>query len=115
MEAQVSPTTVRREEYGFLRGKVVSVADYPATPAAMMRNFQNETLVKALLGEGPITELLVNLQPDPKSASGFLWSSPLGPPVTLTSGTLCGAQIVTRQEKPVNLVIPYVRQKLGVS
>jgi HlyD family secretion protein len=115
MDAQISPTTVRREEYGFLRGKVVSVADYPATPAALMRNFQNESLVKALLGEGPITELLVSLQPDPKSSSGFLWSSPLGPPVTLSSGTLCSAQIITRQQKPVSLMIPYLREKLGTS
>jgi HlyD family secretion protein len=115
MDAQVSPTTVRREEYGFLRAKVVSVADYPATPAALMRNFQNETLVKSLLGEGPITELLVSLQPDPKSSSKFLWSSPLGPPVTLSSGTLCNAQIITRQQRPVSLVIPYFKEKLGVN
>jgi HlyD family secretion protein len=115
MDAQISPTTVRREEYGFLRAKVVSVADYPATPAALMRNFQNETLVKSLLGEGPITELLVSLQPDPKSSSKFLWSSPLGPPVTLSSGTLCNAQIITRQQRPVSLVIPYFKEKLGVN
>jgi len=115
MDAQISPTTVRREEYGFLRAKVVSVADYPATPAALMRNFQNETLVKSLLGEGPITELLVSLQPDSKSSSKFLWSSPLGPPVTLSSGTLCNAQIITRQQRPVSLVIPYFKEKLGVN
>lgn len=115
MDTQISPTTVRREEYGYLRGKVVSVADYPATPAALMRNFQNEALVKSLLGEGPVTELLVSLQPDAKTSSGYLWSSPLGPPVTLSSGTLCSAQIITRQQRPISLVIPYVKERLGVS
>jgi HlyD family secretion protein len=115
MDAQISPTTVRREEYGFLRGKVVSVANYPATPAALMRNFQNETLVKSLIGEGPITELLVSLQPDPKRPGKFLWSSPLGPPITLSSGTLCNAQIITRQQRPVSLVIPYFKENLGVN
>ena len=115
MDAQISPTTVRREEYGFLRGKVVSVADYPATPAALMRNFQNESLVKSLIGEGPITELHVSLQPDPKTSSGFLWSSPLGPPISLSSGTLCSAQIITRQQRPVSLVIPYFKETVGVN
>ena len=59
LEVQISPTTVRREEFGFLRGEVTSVADYPATPAALMRNFQNEPLVQSLSGGGPVTELHV--------------------------------------------------------
>ena len=64
MEAQVSPSTVRREEYGYLRAQVTSIADYPATPAALMRNFQNESLVTALTGSGPVTEVHVQLIAD---------------------------------------------------
>jgi HlyD family secretion protein len=115
MEAQVSPSTVRREEYGYLRGTVRAIADYPATPAALMRNFQNETIVTALIGSGPITELHVSLAPNPKTPSGYLWSSPQGPPVTLSSGTLCFAQIVTHEQRPLTLIIPYFKEKLGLS
>ena len=115
LEVQISPTTVRREEFGFLRGEVTSVADYPATPAALMRNFQNEPLVQSLSGGGPVTELHVRLFPDPQTSSGYRWSSPLGPRVKLSSGTLVSAQIITRRQKPISLVIPSVKEMLGVS
>ena len=115
LEVQISPTTVRREEFGFLRGEVTSVADYPATPAALMRNFQNEPLVQSLSSSGPVTELHVRLFPDPQTSSGYRWSSPLGPRVKLSSGTLVSAQIITRRQKPISLVIPSVKEMLGVS
>ena len=115
LEVQISPSTVRREEFGFLRGEVTSVADYPATPAALMRNFQNEPLVQSLSGSGPVTELHVRLFTDPNTPSGFRWSSPLGPRVKLSSGTLVSAQIITRRQKPISLVIPSVKELLGAS
>jgi HlyD family secretion protein len=115
LEAQISPSTVRREEFGYLRGEVASVADYPATPAALMRNFQNEPLVASLTGAGPVTELHVRLFHDEATPSGYRWSSPLGPRMKLSSGTLVSAQIVTRRQRPIDLVFPSVKQMLGVS
>jgi len=115
MEAQVSPSTVRREEYGYLRAEVTSIADYPATPAALMRNFQNESLVTALTSGGPVTEVHVQLIADTATGSGYRWSSPLGPPVKLSSGTLCSVEIVTRRQRPVTLLLPSVKEMLGLS
>lgn len=115
VEAQISPSTVRREEYGYLRGEVISVADYPATPAALMRNFQNEPLVQSLTNGGPVTELHVRLFADPATPSGYRWSSPLGPRLKLSSGTFVSAQIVTRKQRPIDLVIPSAREMLGLS
>ena len=115
MEAQVSPSTVRREEYGYLRGRVTAVADYPATPAALMRNFQNETLVNSLIGSGPVTELRVTLSEDASTPSGYRWSSPLGPPIRLSSGTISTTRIITRKQRPITLAIPMMKQTLGLS
>jgi HlyD family secretion protein len=115
MEAQVSPSIVKREEYGFIRGKVTYVADFPATPAAMMRNFENQTLVQSLLGTGPVTELHLALASDSNTYSGFRWSSGKGPPIRLSSGTMCTALVVTREQKPVSLLFPYVKERLGLT
>jgi HlyD family secretion protein len=112
MDAEVSPGTVRREEYGFLRGKVTFVADYPATPASMMRNLENESLIQAL-SVGPVTELRIALEPA-GTPSGYLWSSRQGPPLQLSSGTLCTALIVTRTQRPITLVLPAVQRVLGL-
>jgi HlyD family secretion protein len=115
MEVQVSPSSVRREEFGYMVGKVTFVADYPTTAAALMRNFQNDSLVQAITQKGPVNELRVELLPDRSSVSGFKWSSGGGPPVTISSGTVCNVNIVTREQQPVSLVLPIVRKKLGLS
>jgi HlyD family secretion protein len=112
---QISPTTVKREEFGFILAKVVQVNHYPATPAALMRNFQNEALVNSLTNAGPVTEVRVLLEADPTTPSGFRWSSSRGPEVIISSGTLCVGEVVTREQKPVSLVFPYIKEKLGLS
>jgi HlyD family secretion protein len=114
MDARVSPSTVKREEYGFMRGKVVFVAGYPATTAALMRRFQNEQFVATLAAHGPVTEVRVVLERDPTTVSGFQWSSPGGPPIKISSGTLAMTQVVTETRAPITLVVPLLRQTLGL-
>jgi len=113
MEVQVSPSSIRREEYGFMKGEVEYVSDYPATPAALMRNFENESLAKVLSSAGAVTEVRVALRTDPNTPSGFEWSASKGPPIIITSGTICTVQIVTKQQQPIALVFPYIKKKLG--
>jgi len=114
MEAQVSPSIVKREEYGFVRSTVTYVAEFPTTAAAMMRNFQNQSLVQALLGSGPVTEVHLALAPDTTSYSGLRWSSGKGPAIKLSSGTICTALVVVREQKPATLLFPYFKEKLGL-
>ena len=114
MDARVSPSTVKREEHGYMWGKVTAVPDYPATIAAVMRNFQNEQLVQSLVSAGPVTEVRIALERDPNTVSGFRWSSPGGPPVKMSAGTIATAEIVTETRAPITLIIPILRQKLGI-
>ena len=114
MDARISPSQVKREEFGFMRGRVIFVADYPATAAAVMRNFQNDQLVESLVGHGPVTEVRVQLERDPSTASGFRWSSAGGPPIRISAGTIVRAEMVTQQRAPISLVIPILRQTFGL-
>lgn len=115
MEAQISPSIVKREEYGFIRGTVLAVANFPSTKASLMRNFENDSLVTALTSEGAVTEVRVTMRVNPKTPSGFQWSSSEGPPLLLSSGTLCSLQVVTQRQKPLSLLLPFLKGKLGVS
>ncbi|MGA2985522.1 MAG: NHLP bacteriocin system secretion protein [Terriglobia bacterium] len=115
MAAEISPSTVKREEFGFIRGKVVYAGEFPASFDALMRNFQNETLVRSIMAAGPVTELRVILERDPASMSGYKWSSSRGPAITISSGTLCTVQVITRQQPPVSLLFPFFKGKLGLS
>ena len=114
MDAEISPTEIRREEFGFVRGKVIFVADYPATEEALMRIFENAPLVRSLAASGAVTEVQVELETDPATSTGYRWSSAQGAPGKLSGGTLCLGDIVTRKQRPISLVFPFVRQAIGL-
>jgi HlyD family secretion protein len=113
MDVHISPSGVEREEYGYMLGHVSSVGDFPATSEAIVNNFQNDALAKSMLGGGPVTELRVNFLPDPKTRSGFAWSSSTGPAMSISSGSVCGVDVVTRKQHPIALLFPYMKKKLG--
>ena len=115
MEVQVSPSSVKREEFGFMKGKVEYVSAYPATRSALMRDFQNESLAVSLQSAGPVNEFRVALEHDPKTPSGFKWSTAMGAPTLVSSGTICSVQVVVRRQKPIMLLFPYLKEKLGMS
>ena len=115
MAAEISPSTVKREEFGFIRGTVIYAGEFPASFEALMHNFQNETLVRSIIAGGPVTELRVTMDRDPTSASGYKWSSSRGPGITITSGTLCTVEVITRQQPPASLLFPFIKAKLGLS
>ena len=114
MDAEISPSTAKREEFGFIRGKVTFVAHYPATTVGMMTLLENEPLVASLSAHGTVTEVDVALERSTNTPSGFRWSSSRGPETQVTPGTLCSAQIVTRTQKPITLVFPFLKKLMGV-
>ena len=113
MEAQIVPSTVKREEHGFIRANIRQVSDYPATPGSMMMLMQNEGLVRDLSGQTPPTEIRATLT-TADSHSGYQWSSAKGPAITIASGTICNAEITIRRQRPLSLVIPILKNTLGL-
>ncbi|HVG09671.1 MAG TPA: NHLP bacteriocin system secretion protein [Thermoanaerobaculia bacterium] len=114
MRVRVSPSTVKREEYGSLLGRVVWAAEFPSTSRGMVRVLGNEALVEKLMQEGPPIQVNVALERNPATPTGYRWSSSIGPNVEISSGTLASGSVVIRQERPIHLVIPKVREKLGL-
>jgi HlyD family secretion protein len=113
MAVRISPSTVKREEFGSILGRVTWAAEYPSTSRGMIRLLGNEALVERLMKEGPPIQVNVALERNASTPSGFRWSSSTGPSVKISSGTLATGDVIVRQEAPVNLLIPKVREKLG--
>ncbi len=118
MQVRLSPTTVRQEQYGMLLGRVRAVTAYPITQTEMSEILGNPDLVKIIQGEGGDFEAAplmarVELQVDTSTPSGYAWTSQKGPDFKLTSGLLCQSQTVTGSERPVELVVPWIRRLLG--
>lgn len=115
MEAQVSPVTVRREEYGFMFGSVATVSTQPATPQGMRRTLNNDILVQQLSSGGAPFVVEISLEPDETTISGFRWSSREGPPITVESGTSIRVRVVVERQRPISLVLPILRSALGLA
>jgi hypothetical protein len=106
MDVQISPANVSREEYGFIRAKVRSVATFPSTFQSMMLVLANEQLVQEFLREGTPLEVRIDLEADLSTPSGYRWSSSDGPPFPVSSGTLAIATITLEEQHPIEFVLP---------
>lgn len=106
MEVQISPTTVNKEEYGYMLGRVISVSEYPATTESMMQTLGNEKLVSLLAGQGAPLMVRIDLISDKKTESGYRWSSSDGPPMAIHSGTIIQSAVITSRQRPISKVIP---------
>jgi HlyD family secretion protein len=112
--ARVSPADVKREEYGFIVGKVAWIASYPASTADMTAKLQNDQLVRAFMGYGPVFEARVCLERDPQNtANAFRWSSSRGPERAIDAGTPATASIVVEERRPYTYLIPAIKRSAG--
>jgi hypothetical protein len=113
LPVQVSPSNTPKSSFGFLEGRVVSVAGYPASPqdiAARAGGQGAGQLARTLLGDGPKLEVEIGLTRDARTVSGYRWSSSVGRLVPVTSGTLASASIVFEHQHPIDLIIPGPKQ-----
>jgi HlyD family secretion protein len=113
MMAQISPSTVKQEEWGFIIGEVSSVSEFPVTPEGLKKVLRNEQLVQDLAGKSAPFEIKVTLL-TADTDSGFQWSSSAGPPQKVFSGTVCSANVTVEKKKPISYVIPIFKSTLGM-
>lgn len=114
MTVQLVPSAVKQEEYGFLLGKVLSVSPYPSTTKGIKNLLENDILINTIEKQGPSVAVDVQLIEDGRTPSGYKWTSSKGPDIRLSSGTMCSANVITRTVRPISLVIPMIRKKLGI-
>ena len=114
MHAQIIPSTVKVQEHGFIIGEVQWVAEFPSTSRGMQQLLANDELVTSLMRQGPPIQVDVRLLKDPATTTGFKWSSSRGPDIDISSGTLAAGNVIVRRSRPISLVIPLARKKLGL-
>jgi HlyD family secretion protein len=113
--ARVSPADVKREEYGFIVGRVEWVASYAASSDDMREKLKNDQLVTAFGAGGPVYEARVCLESDAANdRNGFKWSSGLGPAQVIEPGAPCHASMVVDERRPYTYVIPALRRASGL-
>ena len=112
-EVQITPSTVKREEYGYMVGKIRSVSEYPVSSEGMMGRLGNKELIQKFLnGVATVREVQVELMRDPTTANGYLWSSRQGASIKNSEGTLCQGTIIMEKRRPVDILFLRYKQIL---
>lgn len=113
MEAQVSPSTVSRDEYGSMVATVTSVSEVPASPQRLNNLLENESLINTVSQSGPPIIVVVELKYD-EDTGNFVWTSSKTPPYQIGIGTLCTATVTVKTQSPISLVIPILEETAGL-
>ena len=115
MQAQVDLSIVNRETDGYLFGTVEQVSSLPSSRESLMNRLRDDVLVDQILQMGAPVEVIISLQPDPDSPSGYRWSSGVGPEITVQPGTLAEAQVIVDRTPIISLLFPAFDHVIGWS
>ena len=114
---RISPSTVKKEEFGTMKGVVTTISRYPKTRDGMFDTLKDNDLVQEFRGDSSPLEVNAELLLDssPENDTGYAWSSGTGPPNTkIIGGTKCTASIVVEERAPILYVIPALKKFFGI-
>lgn len=114
MEAQISPTEIKREEFGYIKGKVLEVGAAPVTVQKMTSDLANGSLAQELYGKVAPIEIRAELATK-QTPSGFEWSTSEGPPFSISANSRITVQVVVERRKPYTYVLPMIKSAIGAS
>ena len=115
MEVIVSPTTVNENEYGHMQAEVIHVDDYVSTASSIRSMLGDDTLAQAFTQNGPVVGVICRLRVDETTASGYWWSNSKGAELMVPEGTMVTADIITEEKAPIDMLIPYLKEKLSMA
>lgn len=108
MQVEIVPDYVKRQEFGFLRGRIEEVSDYPVSSPGMRLLVQNDNLVRELSGSKSAIFARARLERQP--GGGFVWSAAASAPPEVRTGALCHAEVTVGERPPFALLISLYRQ-----
>lgn len=104
MEVQVSPIDLPREEYGYMIGRIIEIANYPIAKEDASSQFKVEQFVSDIFPSETAFEIKVLLDVDKKNHGKICWSHRHRENVSVTIGTFCDLQIITRKRPVYDLI-----------
>jgi hypothetical protein len=98
MEAQVWPADEKRDEIGYVRGRITQVVRYPADADEVRQTLKSNILAKRLLEQGDVVyEVRIDLLRSPEDSTLYDWSFGEPDNVSMSIGTYCSVLTETRR------------------
>ena len=110
MTAVVTPSTVKAQREGGIRGKVAEVGTFFETPESIQCDFRNNAFTQWIMSrtDGMPVKVRMLLETDPASASGFRWTGGRGPDIRIADGTVAAVAATVRRHRPAKLAFAKV-------
>ena len=98
MEAQVWPADEKRDEIGYVRGRITQVVRYPADADEVRQTLKSDILAKRMLQLGDVVyEVRIDLLRSPEDSTRYDWSFGEPTDVSMGIGTYCSVLTETRR------------------
>ena len=120
MTALATPAGYKRAEVGGIRGRVVFKAGLPGTLENVTSRVGVRSLAQQIVAQEPSpTLLMLALEratgKDEANSGGYQWSSRSDLPFPPTPGERLDVEITTRRVRPIELVLPSLKQLFGLT
>lgn len=112
MEAQVWPADEKRDEIGYVRGRITQVVRYPAASEEVRQTLRSGVLASRLMEQGDVVyEVRIDLLRLPENPSLYDWS--FGEPldVRMDIGTYCEVLTETRRRSMFQYLFEQARTR----
>ncbi|MHC5861749.1 NHLP bacteriocin system secretion protein [Nostoc sp.] len=116
MKIQITPQTVKREQFGGIVANVTNISRFPITKEAAASEVGNAEVVEGLVSEQKdgLIQIFSDLEIDSSTPSGYKWSSSTGPKLSVSSGTTTVARVKIEERAPITFVLPILRSVSGI-
>ena len=112
MSAQVWPEDEKRDEIGYVKGKVVRIDRYPVAAAQVRQILKSEDMAERLLESGKMMyQVNIDLLPSKDNPDQYDWSFGEPEDVNLNVGTYCSVMSETRRRSMFRYLFESVRTR----
>ena len=112
MSAQVWPEDEKRDEIGYVKGKVVRIDRYPVAAAQVRQILKSEEMAERLLESGKMMyQVNIDLLPSKDNPDQYDWSFGEPEDVNLNVGTYCSVMSETRRRSMFRYLFESVRTR----
>lgn len=114
MTAWLSLPFAKPSRYGYIEGEVLEVSDFVSDDAAAV-TLGSQNLATSLEQKmGAIMSITVRIATDDANPTGMKWTTGDGYEHPLEYPALCGAKIIVDTHRPIDLVLPWLKDLLGL-
>ena len=105
MEAQITPSYVTREEYGYVEGIISDIDDNIVTENHIIKHMGTMDYVEEILPSQNCVEVTIQLSVSGSGDGSYVWSNPKGKNLSIRSGDRCKVRIIKQEYHPYELIM----------